>query len=297
MLSKEQMEFRKNGIGGSDVAAIFGLSKWRTPVDIYLDKIGEAPERKESEWQYMGKKIESIIADVFEEKTGKEVCHPIGTFVHPEKTFMIANVDRQVVGESAILECKNSMFSQGWGEQGTDEIPDEYLLQVAHYAIVKNVERAYIAVLISGNTFRTYVYERNKKLEDTIIAQEEKFWNEHVLKRIPPSISSSEDAKKLYVNSVFSSLTANATLKEFISDIKETKQKIKSLEDYEEKLKTCIFKEMQFNESLSDEFGNLLAVWKQQKMTRFDTDLFKKEHPELYKKYCKTSSFRKFLLK
>jgi putative phage-type endonuclease len=297
MLTPEQLEFRRNGIGGSDVAAIFGISRWKTPVDIYLEKIGEAPIRKETEWQYMGKKIESIIAEVFQEKTGKEVCNPIGTSIHPEKTFMIANIDRQIVGESAILECKNTMLSHGWGDEGSDEIPDEYLLQVAHYTIVKNVDRAYIAVLIAGNSFRTYTYERNERLESTIISKEENFWNEHVLKRIPPPIQNIEDAKNLYKNSVFSSVMANTTLKEIIKDIKETKSKIKDLENYEDNLKILIFKEMQFSEALADEFGNVIATWKQQKMTKFDTDSFKKDHPNLYKKYCKTNTFRKFMLR
>lgn len=297
MLTPEQIEFRKNGIGGSDVAAIFGLSRWKTPLDIYLDKTGQSKPQKETEWQMMGKKLENIIAEVFEEKTGKEIIKPVGTYIHTEKPFMIANIDREIAGESAILECKNTMFSDGWGEEGTDEIPDEYLLQCAHYAIVKNVERVYIAVLISGALFKNYCYERNEKLEKAIIAKEDEFWNEHVLKKKPPPIKNVEDAKKLYAYSVFSSLTATTQIKEWLRTFKEIKESMKTMQADEENLKTLILGEMQFNELITDEFGNKLASWKTQEMNKLDIDLFKKEHPDLYKQYLRPVSFRKFFVR
>ena len=105
----EWLKERQKGIGGSDVGAIMGVNKWKSAFEIYLDKPEEITEEKESsEAAHFGTILEDIVAKEFTLRTGKKVRKDNRHLVHKNYPFMVANIDRRIVGENAILECKTA---------------------------------------------------------------------------------------------------------------------------------------------------------------------------------------------
>ncbi|WP_459253609.1 lambda-exonuclease family protein [Enterococcus hirae] len=138
MSHQEWLEDRKRGIGGSDVATVLGLNKYKSPYQLWLEKTGQIELKdSESEPAYWGNVLEEVVAKEFQERTGKKVRRRNQVFEHPLHPFLRANIDRDVVGENAILECKtaNQFFSKEW--EG-EEVPLSYLCQVQHYMNVLN---------------------------------------------------------------------------------------------------------------------------------------------------------------
>lgn len=189
MLSEDQRALRAGYIGGSDAGVILGYNKYKTIHELYLEKIGEAVEQDLSKNKAVrhGNAMEPVIRNWFADYTGMPVVEEPEMLVHPEHYWMAANIDGRIVGVNEILEIKTARTTLGWGE-GTDNetIPASYLAQVAHYCCVTGADVCHVAVLFSGTDFRRYIYRRNLAIEAHIIAQERKFWEEHVLPRVPP---------------------------------------------------------------------------------------------------------------
>lgn len=300
MLTDDQLKKRKLGIGGSDVAAICGLSKWRTPIDVYLDKKGLSENIDSNEPMYWGNVLEPLVAREYEARTKKKIAVFEDMIQHPKYDFIVGNVDRIIVGENAILECKtaNSYALSEWGEEGTDDFPIEYILQCAHYALITNADYVDLAVLIGGNNFRIYKYERNQKLEDNLIQKEINFWENYVLKNITPPPTTKEDLEKIWgqhQEGEFSIVTPEIE-KSFIK-LKEINSQIKILKEEKEAQEYLIKESIKDYEGVKDNSGNLLATWKTQKTNRFLVDKFKKDNPKTYGEYLKQTTSRRFLLK
>ena len=186
---------RQCGIGGSDVGAILGVNKYKTAFEVYLEKTEPISEIKEqSESAYFGDIFEEVVAKEFEKRTGKKVRRDRRHFKHKDYPFMVANIDRRIVGENAILECKtaNQYLAKNWEDE---EIPASYLLQVQHYLEVTGAEKGYIAVLIGGQKFLWKEVARDEELISMIIAAEKEFW-QMVDDKTPPSLDGSSAAEK-----------------------------------------------------------------------------------------------------
>ena len=157
-LSREDwLSYRKLGIGGSDVAAIMGISPFATIRDLYNDKLGIEPltNEEESNWvaKEVGHRLEDLVAEIFSKKTGLTVFPVRKMFRHPLYPFMLADVDFFIIfpdGSYGILECKTCNYNarNKWDD---GEIPDHYVLQVRHYLSVMNMDKAYIACLYGNN--------------------------------------------------------------------------------------------------------------------------------------------------
>ncbi|MCB6415674.1 YqaJ viral recombinase family protein [Faecalimonas umbilicata] len=201
-LSKEDwLDYRRLGIGGSDVAAIMGISPFATIRDLYNDKVGILPviEEEESNWvaKEVGHLLEDLVAKIFSKKTGLTVFPVRKMFHHPWYPFILADVDYFIAfpdGSYGILECKTCNYNakDKWADDG---IPLHYEYQVRHYLAVMNMDKAYIACLY-GNNENEFVYRpitRDRMEEDEIILQEEYFWKEYVEKRVEPPYSGRPD--------------------------------------------------------------------------------------------------------
>lgn len=235
---------RRKGIGGSDVAAIIGISPWVTPLDVYEQKLGIAPPSEETEAMYWGTALEPAIRQAYSDKTGYLVKKPETAFVHPKYSFMRANLDGIVLNDNRIAEFKTASSSNGWGEPGSDEIPDYYLTQVQHYMAVVDRPVCDVAVLIAGRDFSIYTVEADKELQEQIIEIESEFWNK-VENRIPPEPASYEEFQKLrkqrfpksgsieadpvVIEVVKQYLEADAQEKAIIDRLSELKKKIAEL--------------------------------------------------------------------
>src|SRR5438105_4315280 len=202
---------RRKGIGGSDVAPILGLSPWRKPIDVWLEKKGlvdELPSPNREFIMQLGLDLEPVIARLYERQTGKHLTLPFPMhWVHKQQPVLMASPDRFVEGESTGVELKSeSAYSDKFGDPGTDEVPPYYLLQVAHYMAVLDYESWDVAVLHAGSRFATYTVRRDRELEAAVTEQLLAWWEKYIIKDTPPDVDGSEGwskylKKKFPVNS------------------------------------------------------------------------------------------------
>lgn len=185
------LEARAIGIGGSDAAVIMGMNQYKSPYQLWLEKTGqvEPPDLSGNQYVYWGTKNEANIADWFQEETGKKVKR-LGTLRSKEYPFMLANVDRTVVGENAGLEIKTAGVRQ-YRKWKDDEIPDAYYCQCLHYMAVTGADYWYIAVLLGGNEAKWKRIERNEEDIQHLIMAETDFWK-LVETRTPPPVDGSD---------------------------------------------------------------------------------------------------------
>lgn len=264
MLTDKQVEDRRLGIGGSDVSIIFGLSEYKTPYELYLEKAGlKESVFKMTEPQYWGHKLEPVIREEFALRNNVSVQTP-DTLIHNKYPFLRANIDGFINDWNSVLEikCSNVQKAKEWGEDGSDIIPLAYLLQVAHYCLVTNADAAHIAVLIGGNDYREYKYIRDLPLEVKVIDASLAFWNS-VQSCHPPKAMTEEDLKLIYPDhKPLKTITVDDKLYPVVLGISETKKKIKELTNIEDEYRFQIMQYMQDSECLVDYEGKPLVTWK-----------------------------------
>lgn len=298
---QEWLRERKNYLGGTDLAAICGLSPYKTALDVYLDKTSDDITEETSPAMRWGNLLEEAIAEAYSEDTGKMVWKWIQPIKHKEYPFLAANIDRWVGDREYVLECKTAGFNKGkeWGEVGTDQIPESYLIQCAFYASICDVPKVDIAVLIGGQDFRIYTYNRNKELEEKLIKISCNFWHNHIEKRIPPKCVNTRDTFNLFPQSNNKEITAKENILAKLEELKIAKAEESRIADTIEKLKTDIQEFMRDYDVLIDNQGNVIATWKNTTpKSFFDLKRFKYEAKDLYSKYTSfAKQSRVFLIK
>jgi putative phage-type endonuclease len=204
-LDREQwLTVRRTGIGGSEVAAVLGMSKYASPLEIYLDKVGELPlDRPQhpdlEEAAFWGLAHEPTIARVFAERSGLRVVEGPGTLAHVERHWMLANVDRFVLDEdeaapSSLLEIKTRSAYQL--DEWLLSVPDGPALQTHWYLAVTGYRHAHVAALLGGNRLRIHRVERDEGLVEHLVALLGEFW-QGVLDHRPPAVDGSEATEEL----------------------------------------------------------------------------------------------------
>jgi len=189
------------GIGSSSSAGCLGLSPYRTPLEEYerfvraLD--GQPREANiDPEKAFFGHAMEPVIARAFERETGLKVRRNTRTFRSKQHPHLIATPDAFIIGHGAVLEFKTAGLRtiRMWGEEGTDEVPMHYLVQVAHQLAVLDYDRAQLAVLLGANDLRIYRIDRDPELERMMLARLAEFWR-RVQERDPPPPTTLVDAQ------------------------------------------------------------------------------------------------------
>lgn len=302
MLNQQQLADRKNGIGGSDIAAIAGLNKYKTPLDVYLEKKDLIADNfVMNDAIHFGNLLEDIVAEEYARRTKSVVSQPYKMFAHKDHPFMLANIDRWVNDKEYVLECKTAgAFSRDkFGEQDSDQMPETYLLQCAWYAAVCDVPKVDLAVLIGGQDFRIFTYARNLLLEGKLINIASNFWNNHILKDIPPSPINQADIKTLYAQDNAQSLEATPDIVNKIERLKQIKSEQVILDEEKSGLQVDIQSFMQENALLVGSDGKPLATWKTSKpRSAIDAAKVKELYPAIYIECIKESAgSRTFLIK
>jgi putative phage-type endonuclease len=299
MNEREQwLENRRKGIGGSDAAAVLGLSKWKTPLQVYQEKRGEIGGQEDNEAMLWGRVLEPAVRQQYAERTGRVVRIPEGILTHPDHPFMLANVDG-VTDDGRLVEIKTARTPIGFGEPGTDEVPQAYLIQVQHYLTVTELSIADLAVLIGGSDYRQYEIPADAELQGMIIEGEAAFWK-HVEDGIPPEPISFADMQQRYGRSSTSAkVIAGREIVEAVELLRKIKEANKAGELAEEEQKAIIMKALGEADTLIDDSGNILCTWKAAKPAqRFDAKAFQVVHPDLYAQFLKVGEVsRRFLLK
>jgi putative phage-type endonuclease len=291
----EWLAMRRTVVGGSDCAAALGESKWKTPYQLYLEKIGES-ETIETEPMRWGTKLEPLIRQEYANQTGLTIVQP-GFMVHPTLKFIGGNVDG-LIGDDRILEIKTARTAEGWGEPETDDIPDEYWLQCQHYLLVTGRQTACVAVLIGSSDFRVYYVEADREAHEYIIEGERSFW-ELVQTMTPPPVTQLADIKSRWSKSVELAVVASNPVKNVVEQLRQVDALAKKVEQRQDALKAVIQLHMKEADTLKDAGDNILATWKSPRVSfKFDEARFEIENPELHKKYLKSvTNSRRFLLK
>ncbi len=313
MNAREQwLAERRKGIGGSDIGAILGLSPHRTPMDVFLDKRGETQPNGNEQAMYWGTVLEDVVAHEYQKRTDRKVQRVNKILAHPEHDFMLANIDRAIIvpeiagnvrwkdgrlTTDRILECKtaNGFAADQWGEIGSDNVPDAYLLQCQWYMGITRADVADLAVLIGGSDYRIYSITRDDGLIGDMIEAAAEFWK-RVQEGVSPDPQSVADAARKWPRHIAGkSLIVDVTVAEACAELKTIGQQKKQLEDREDELKTQVMSAFGDAEEINY-MGKKLATWKNQTANRVDTTRLKKEMPDIAAQFTTSSESRVFRL-
>ncbi len=298
-LSREEwLRMRKAGIGGSDAGAICGLNPYVSPMKVYIEKTTDVVDQEDNEAMRQGRDLEEYVATRFTEETGLKVRRTNFMYVNKEHPFMFANVDRMIVGENAGLECKTaSAYSANQWENGN--VPSQYIIQCHHYMAVTGAVKWYLAVVILGKFFRYICVERDENAISDLIQIEERFWNDNVIKRIPPEPDGS-DASEQYLKSLYNRATSGKELRlsGYDQELKrhnELDELINRLEKEKRAIEEKIKMLMQDSETAYTDY--YVISWKQYDQERLDSKKLRLENPDIYESYLKRVSTRRFVIK
>lgn len=280
MSHDDWLELRRKGIGGSDAAGIAGLSKWSTPYTIWLDKTHRAVEKEDSEAMRQGRDFEPYVAERFTETTGKKVRRKNAILRSTQFPWALANVDRMIIGEDAGLECKTTS-TLDLRKFRDVEYPEQYYAQCLHYLAVTGAKRWYLAVLVLGREFHTYVLERDEEEIAALMRIEEKFW-ELVTEDSAPALNGS-DADTEAITAIYRESREDtvelygreAMLEERANLLQQQKDIDQRIAEIENTIK------LDMEEAEKGEIGRFRVSWKTQTRKTFQVKEFAKAHPEV----------------
>lgn len=300
-LSYEQwLEYRKTGIGGSDASVVCGINKYRSPVELWLEKTGQLPYQEAGEAAYWGTQLEPVVRSEFTKRTGIEVKLVKQLLQSEEHPFMQANLDgicEHPDYGTCIFEAKTASAYKS--NEWENSIPAEYMLQIQHYMSVTGYKGTFIAVLIGGNTFKWKYIERDDEIIEMLIHLEADFW-EHIVNNTPPPLDGSEASEKFLSDRYPESIPQSRIILPPEADvlIKEYDKETAILNEAAERRQRAenLLKEM-LGDNENGISENRIISWKSIFQERLDSKSLRAEHPDLYKKYVNRISYRKFSIK
>ena len=306
---------RASFLGGSDIGSIVGVSKYRSAMEVWLEKTGKKVIHKDSFALRFGSFAESFIADEYALLTGEQlVNHPYG-IIHPRHSFCVGHIDRFVMDQpdlplfasdgtlnaKKLLECKTAnLYSQSdWGEPGTDAIPLAYLCQCLWYLGITNLAEIDVAVLLGGSDLRVYTITRDLELETLLFEKATFFWTEYIKKDLPPPPQSISDCQVLFQRTnVGKSIEASPEILDLIRKLKILESQTQLKEGQIEGIKQELMMKMEDAEAVTH-LGKPIVTWKAPKpSSRIDTKRLSLDHPELIKAYqSPVMNSRRFVVK
>lgn len=262
---EEWLNQRKKGVGGSDIAAICGLDPYRSPLDVYLDKVGESEPIEDNAFMKAGRYLEPVVADMFQDETGLQLISMPSTIVG-SKPHYLASVDRSIFGQNIPVEIKTSRIYHA-------EPLDKWKLQATWYAGIMNAEGYYIA-WFTYPTLKYQYFDFDAVLFEEMCRMADEFW-ECVESRTPP------DGSK-FAASIGSAIEASGYLAGRLDILRAKKHAHDELADEIEALTEEVKLVMRENEILTIN-GAIAATWKQSKPREtVDTKKLRAEHPEVF---------------
>ena len=301
-ISKEEwLAYRNMGIGGSDASVVCGVNKYKSPLELWMEKTGQRPPQEAGEAAYWGTRLESLIRDEFALRSGIKVIPVKQILQSKEHPFMLANLDgvcRCPVHGKCVFEAKTANAFKA-GEWDGAAIPQEYLLQIQHYLCVTGYNGAYIAALIGGNSFQSKFVKRDEELISMIIRYERDFWmhvqdgvplppddskacGEFLSRQYPGSIAKS---KIMLPDNVADLIRQHSIADEQMEIFKKQKQKAENT-----------MKQM-LGEHEMGIVGDGYVKWSTVTQNKFNAKLLEAEQPEVHAKYKVESTYRRFTIK
>jgi putative phage-type endonuclease len=221
---------RTQYIGGSDIGAIVGLSPWRSPLDVYLEKTGQGREVVVTERMKWGTLLEPVILAEYSKRENRKVRRVAKPFVHPKHAFIRGHVDamsKSDDGARVVVEAKAT--SRQW-----DDVPDYYQTQVQWYMALAKSNVAHVAALVSGQYLSVYKVAADRAAQNTLIEIAVEFWMDHVLAKVPPAPRSEADVQKLWSAKTGKQIVATEEIERVARKIADIRAKINELEAVEQ---------------------------------------------------------------
>jgi len=316
------LALRRRGLGGSDAAAVLGISPFRTARDLYYDKRGIVTADDQENWVALevGNLLEPLVARIFEAKTGLKVYQRKCMFQHPLYPWMLADLDYLVDlpdGTTAIVEIKTTNYNakDKWWYNGEEIVPVYYETQGRHYMTVMNLNRVYYCCLYGNNEDEAMIrhIDRDMAYEAELIALERDFWRENVLAGVPPPYTEDGDLILESLRRALGPADTDAPPVEFSKEqsdqitryleLQEKKKQqdsdVKAIEAEMQRLKGLIVADMGNSCTAVCEDGCVVS-WKPVRkaaISKNDLERLKEAYPEIYAEYVTVSESRRFNIK
>lgn len=291
----EWLDVRKGGIGSSDAAAAVGLNPYKSPLELWMEKTGRASAGGEhagfDDPRYWGTLLEPYVAIAYQQKTDRRVRKVNAVLQHPAFPFMLANIDREVVGcpEVQILECKTA------GEFGSrlwrDGVPEYVQIQVQHQLAVTGKAAADVAVLLCGQQLEIFRIPRDEDVIARLTVLEARFW-EHVETDTPPPADGSESSaralRQLYQGGGDTlNFSENLHLSQVLADLRVLRNELETKGRQAEGLKQTLQEAM--GDASRAVFATGEVTFKRSKdSTQLDTRRLAQDHPDIAARYTVT---------
>lgn len=193
-ITAKQLEARNSVIGSSDAAAILMLDPYRTPYEVWAQKTGRATDTEMSEKADFGTRMEGPLRDWLAEHTKRRVVASTATFKHAKYDFIAANIDAfmdKCVRGNQLAEIKVSGVLDGWGEAGTDQVPERCLVQVQHQCACSDAPGGFVVRCVPDRfrwTPSAYYVPRNDELIGNLLEVLAKFHRDYIVTGTPPPV-------------------------------------------------------------------------------------------------------------
>ncbi len=291
------LQYRKQGIGGSDAASICSLNPYSTAISVFMDKTSDDTDSLDNEAMRQGRDLEVYVAERFMESTGLKVRRVNAIYYHENYPHMLANVDRMIVGQNIGLECKttNILNADKWKD---GDVPAHYQLQCHHYMAVTGARAWYIAVLILGKEFKYVRIERDEEIIKNLITIETDFWYNNVLAGVMPDPDGSK-AADMIINQYFRSAKHETITLHGFADKLKRRFELSELIDKLEREKKQLEQEVKLAMANAEvAFCDTYEIgWKNVITSKLDVERIKVELPDIYRSYIKETESRRFIVK
>lgn len=309
---EDWLDLRTKGIGGSDIGAIMGLNKYATPLSIYKQKVeGYREDMSDNPYIKKGKDLEDLILTNYVKpkflKEGYVVHKPNFMIINSDFSFIRANVDgigHSIVHKSSesniIIEIKwvSEYAEVNWNGSEYCGVPASYYAQVQLYMAVTGAKMAYVCALFDKDwEVKYYPVPRNEMFILKLLGAAKKFYNLHMLTKIPPLADinlDKEDAVKIIKETV-TPTEASSEMSNMVHKYKQVNEKIKEYEKYKNKISELLFKCYQSGKYPDD--PKLKVTYTAVTTSRFNSTRFKNDHPDMYEQYVEESSYSKMNVK
>ena len=295
----EWLNARREGIGGSDAAAILGVSPWTSAYTLWLDKTGQSSHTEETPAMRFGTLMEGPIRDTYREMTGQSVAETPFTYAHPEHPFMRANLDGLILDDEgyaeAILEVKTAANPWAWA----NGVPAYYVAQVQHYMAVVGLPRAVVVVLLGGEDLQTFDVDADPDYQAALIKVEAEFWQsvKDGTEPLPDGSKATHEAiRKQWKADTGKATELDGEILGAIAWRKDRMERIAEMEAEKREAEAIIMKALEDADTGTSN-GQTLVTWKEQTTNRLDTKALKEAHPELVAEFTKASTTRVLRIK
>lgn len=292
------MNDRQQFIGASEAAAALGLSEYKTALELYLEKIGEAPAFTGNLATRVGVAMEPVVLQEFTMRTGHVVTRQQERVPFDARPWLRATLDGCAMQVPAIVEAKSAGDARRWGEDMTDNVPAEYLTQVQVQMACAKLELAFIPVIFLNREYRQYSIRADDELFRMILSGLDDFWA-RVQRRDPPDPATYDDIKRRFPKDDGGTVVATPEVEAACGELRRIKSQISELDAAAEMLEGEIKTFMADNGTLTGSAGATLGTWKATKPLKwFDAKRLEAEAPEVHARYmAMKQGSRRFLLK